>query len=395
MKNWLVEAEELEGYLQLIYKQLHQYPELGFKEYKTKEFIVGELSKGKIPYRSCGETGLVVEIKGSYPGKTLLLRVDMDALEIQEQNEFAYASKNKGIMHACGHDAHMTVGLGVAFLFNNLRKNLKGTVKIMFQPAEEAPPGGAVEMIRQGVLKKPKVDAAISIHTNPFIKTGQFGLRSGCILAATDRIYISLLGKAGHGGAPHQGIDAIVMTSQFVANLQNIVSRQIAPTDNAVITIGKINGGYRANVIADRVDLEGTVRTTKEAVQDEIEQRIEKLLASVAAYWGGDYTYRYQRGYPPTVNDQKMTELVKQSAMELLGEESVLELESALMSGDDFAYIARAVPSVFIEWGVGGVEEERFPWHHPRFNVDLSSFKYGVAVVSHSIWSYLEGEREK
>jgi amidohydrolase len=386
-----IEAK-LGDYLQNVYRDLHQNPELSTQEFETQAFIKTELDKLNIPYKIMAKTGLCAEIRGGQPGKTVLLRADIDALAIHEQTGLEYASKKEGIMHACGHDAHTTVGLGVAALLQERAQDLKGNIKIMFQPSEEMPPGGAKFMIDEGILENPKVDAAIGIHTNPYLLAGQIGLKDGYILANTDRIFISLIGKGGHAAAPQEGIDAIAMAGQFIAGIQNIVARQVSPLDRAVITLGKISGGYTPNSIADQVELAGTVRTIKAETQSHIENQIARLLQSVTGFWGGTYKYEYRKGHPATWNDKRMVDLVRRATAECLGAESIIELDNPYMSGDDFTYLAQAVPSVFIEWGTATEGKENFAWHHPKFHVNLSSLKYGVAVVTQSIVHFLNEE---
>lgn len=381
---------QLADYLSEIYKHLHQYPEPSNEEWNTQQFIIEQLEQHQIKYRIMAQTGICAEIRGAHPGKTILLRADMDALEIKEETNLPYASKREGLMHACGHDSHVTVGLGVARLLQQRADSLKGTVKIMFQPAEEKPPGGALTMIEEGILQNPRVDAVIGIHTNPYLPAGQFGLKDGYILAASDRIFITLIGKGGHAAAPHEGVDAIAMAGQFLASVQNVVSRQVSPLDPAVVTIGKIEGGTRANVLADRVVLQGTVRAIREETRTMIEEKIGRLLEGITNYWGGSYTYEFQRGYPPTWNDKAMTNLIRASVEECLGTENIVELEDCLMSGDDFAYLAKEVPAVFIEWGTGSDEGKGYPWHHPKFQVNLEALPFGVAVVTQSILRYLD-----
>ncbi|MGG4498898.1 M20 metallopeptidase family protein [Brevibacillus reuszeri] len=383
---------QLANYLTEVYKHLHQHPEPSNHEWETQKYIIRELEDNQIPYKVMAETGVCAEIRGAKAGKTILLRADMDALEIMEDTGLPYASQKDGLMHACGHDAHVAVGLGVAKLLGQRADDLCGTVKIMFQPAEEKPPGGAMRMIKEGILENPKVDAVIGIHTNPHLPAGQFGLIDGCILAASDRIFITLSGKGGHAAAPHEGIDAIAMAGQFLANIQNIVSRQVSPTDPAVVTIGKIAGGTRPNVLADRVVLEGTARAIREETRDLLAEKIEKALLGVTEYWGGSFMYEYVKGYPPTWNDKSMTDLIRKAVEECMGKENIYEMENCLMSGDDFAYLAKEAPSVFIEWGTGTPELDNYPWHHPKFHVNLEALPCGVAVVTQSILHFLGEE---
>ncbi|WP_158301831.1 M20 metallopeptidase family protein [Paenibacillus mesophilus] len=395
----IVTAERVEQklgtYLNETFRHLHRNPELSGNEFATQAFLKRELDRLGIPYKEMAGTGLCAELAGSRPGRTILLRADIDALPIGEATDLAYASVNDGAMHACGHDAHTTAVLGTAAMLLARRDEWGGTVKLMFQPSEEKHPGGAKPMIDEGLLADPPVDAAIGIHTNPYLAPGTFGLKDGSILANADRFYIHLIGRGGHAAAPHEGADAIAMAGQLIVSMQNLVARQVSPFDNAVVTIGEIRGGYAPNTLADRVYLAGTVRTMNADTQTMIETKIGKLLQGVADLWGGTFTYDYVRGYPITWNDKAMTDLVRQAAEQCLGKESVIELPHGYMSADDFAYIARAVPSVFIEWGTGEWSEEArktaVPWHNPKFKVNPDALKYGVAVVTQSILNYLQG----
>lgn len=389
--QWI--EEHLEEYLRDTYKYLHQYPELSTEEHETQSFITKELDRMSIPYKKMAKTGVCAEIQGAKPGKTILLRCDIDALPIDEQTGLEYASKNPGVMHACGHDAHTTIGLGVLSVLKERASEWKGTVKIMFQPSEEVQPGGAKPMIDEGILENPKVDAGLCLHTNPFLAPGKFEMKKGYMLANTDRVYISLIGKGGHAAAPQQGIDAIAMAGQFITGIQNIVSRQTSPLDNAVITFGTINGGTTSNVMCDRVDIAGTVRTIKTETQDKIIAQIEALLKSVTSFWGGDYTYNYSKGYPASWNDPALTDVVATAIQTAFGDDKVVEVEHPYMSGDDFSVVAEAVPSVFMYWGTGSTEKENFPWHNAYYHVNLDALKYGVATAVESISALLQSDK--
>ncbi|MDF2717281.1 MAG: hypothetical protein K0R28_4206 [Paenibacillus sp.] len=387
--------QKLGTYLHDTFRHLHTNPELSGREFETQAFLKSELDRLGIPYKEMAGTGLCAELKGARPGATILLRADIDALPIEEQTGLAYASNREGAMHACGHDAHMTIVLGTAAMLLERQNEWSGTVKLMFQPSEEKHPGGAKPMIAEGLLDDPKVDAAIGIHTNPYLAPGTFGLKDGAILANADRFYIHLIGKGGHAAAPHEGADAIAMAGQLIVSIQNLVARQVSPFDNAVVTIGEIKGGYAPNTLADRVYMAGTVRTMNDDTQAMMEKKIGVLLQGIADLWGGSFTYDYVRGYPITWNDKAMTDIVRHAAETCLGKESVVEMPHGYMSADDFAYIAQAVPSVFIEWGTGEWAEEArgtaVPWHNPAFRVNPDAFKYGVAVVTQSILNYLQG----
>ncbi|WP_158606862.1 M20 metallopeptidase family protein [Paenibacillus ginsengarvi] len=390
-----VVEQKLGTYLNETFRHLHRNPELSGSEFATQAFVKGELERLGIPYQVMAGTGLCAELRGGRPGKTILLRADIDALPINEATGLPYASQTDGVMHACGHDAHTTAVLGTAAMLLERREEWGGTVKLMFQPSEEKHPGGAKPMIAEGLLENPQVNAAIGIHTNPYLAPGTFGLKDGAILANADRFYIHLIGKGGHAAAPHEGADAIAMAGQLIVSLQNLVARQVSPFDNAVVTIGEIKGGYAPNTLADRVYLAGTVRTVNPDTQVLMEEKIGKTLQGIADLWGGSFTYDYVRGYPITWNDKAMTDLVRQAAGLCLGKESVIELPHGYMSADDFAYIAKAVPSVFIEWGTGDWSEEArrsaAAWHNSTFQVNPDALKYGVTVLTQTILNYLQG----
>lgn len=388
--KWI--EENMESYLLDTYKYLHQNPELSTQEQETQVFIKKELDRLNISYKVMAQTGLCAEIHGAEPGKTILLRADIDALPIHEQTSLDYSSKKAGVMHACGHDAHMTVGLGVAALLKERTSEWKGTVKIMFQPSEEVHPGGAKPMIEEGILENPKVDAAICLHTNPFLAPGKFELKNGYMLANSDDVHITLIGKGGHAAAPQQGIDAVAMAGQFLTGVQNIVSRQTSPLDHAVITFGKINGGTKSNVICDQVEIAGTVRTIKKETQEKIQAQLEALVQSVASFWGGSYSFKFEKGYPAAWNDQRVTDIARSALKSSLGNESVVEIEYPYMSGDDFAYVAQSVPSVFMYWGTGSQDQDNYPWHHPRYHVNLSALKYGVTAATQCLLNLLQTE---
>lgn len=386
-------------YLLHTFKFLHQNPELSTQEFDTQKFLARELDALGIEYRVMAGTGLCAQLRGTAPvpagarARTVLLRADIDALAITEQTSLDYISCRPGVMHACGHDAHTTVGLGVLRLLASRLDTFSGTVKLMFQPSEEQSPGGARAMIDEGILNDPPVDAAVGIHTNPYLSAGKFGLKDGYILANSDRFFCSLLGKGGHAAAPHEGIDAIAMAGQFITGLQNIAARQISPFASGVVTIGQINGGYTPNSICDKIDIAGTVRTLDATTQDHIEAAIEKMLAGVTSSWGASYEYRYVRGYPATWNNPGMTDLARQAVTACAGKEAVVDLTNGYMSGDDFGYVAQAVPAVFIEWGTGTPEGENYPWHHPKFAVNTDALKYGVAVAAQTVLNALAIER--
>ncbi|HLQ73401.1 MAG TPA: M20 family metallopeptidase [Bacillota bacterium] len=388
IKNNLV-PEALEKHLIEIYKHLHKHPELSLEEHQTQNFIVEQLEKIGVPYKKMAGTGVCAEIKGDRAGKTVLLRCDMDALPISEQTDLPYASTIDNVMHACGHDAHVTLGLGVATILNENKHRLNGTLKIMFQPSEEVQPGGALPMIREGILENPTVDIALGFHTNPFLLPGKFETKPGYMLANSDTVRIKIKGKGGHAAAPDQAIDAIAMAGQFLTDIQKIVSRQVSPLDPAVITFGHIVGGTTSNVITDEVYLAGTVRTIKEETQTKIEQQMEQLLKSITTFWGGDYEYDFAKGHPASWNDEEIVNQVMESATKCFADDCFITLDNPYLSGDDFSRLASEVPAAFVYWGTGFSDRENYPWHHPKYTLNLDSIKYGVTLATQSIYDIL------
>ena len=349
---------------------IHMYPEDGFKEFKTSEIITEELEKlGIKVQKNIAKTGVVGLIEGKYPGKTVLLRADMDALKIQEQADVEYKSKIDGMMHACGHDGHVAGLLGAAMILNELKDNLHGNVKLVFQPAEERE-GGALPMIEEGVLENPKVDAAFGAHLWGYLKEGEVHLKEGPMMAAPDLFNIKVIGKGGHGALPQESIDPIVITCQIVNALQTVVSRKINPLDPVVVTCGKIQGGESFNVIPNEVELEGTIRTFKEETRNLVPRIMEDLVKGITTSQGASYEFKYEPHYPALLNDKNMTNFAKKSLEKVVGEENVFDLKEPNMGGEDFAYFAQKVPSAFIFIGIAKNESEPVIHHNPYFKWD-------------------------
>ena len=381
---FLTEAKRVAGKLSKIRRQIHMYPELGYQEKRTSALVAKELRSIGVSVREgVAKTGVVGLLKGERPGKTVALRGDMDALPITERNNTPYRSRVDGVMHACGHDANTTTVLGAAMLLSNYRHVLKGNVKFIFQPSEEAPPGGALPMIKAGVLKAPKVDAIIGVHVDPSIPVGKIGLRSGPMMAAADDFWFAVLGEAAHGAKPHLGVDAISLSAQVIQALQTIPSRQMNPVHSVVVTVGTIKGGYRRNVIADRVECEGTARTLDARDRKAVERAIEKTLAGVTKSGGGGYEYAYERGYPILVCDEGISNIVRGVAVELLGKRGVVDIDEPSMGGEDFAYFVGEVPGVMFRLGTGNKKRGiTHPWHHPKFDIDEDGLWTGAAVLA-------------
>jgi amidohydrolase len=377
-------------------RDFHEHPELANQEVRTAGIVAERLralgvEDVRTGIASTGVTGL---IRGTKPGagRTVLLRADMDALPILEENDVPYRSQTPGVMHACGHDAHTAMLLGVARLLSERRDEFPGTVKLLFQPAEESPPGGAKPMIEAGVLENPKVGAAFGIHVAQELPVGEIRLRPGPAMAAADRFHMVIHGKGGHGARPHDSIDPIVIGAQIVTALQTLVARAVDPTEEAVVTVGTFKAGEAFNVIPDTAELGGTVRTFNAKNRDMLEERIGSLARGIGAAMGGEVDFAYVRGYPATVNDPEMTELVREEAAKVVGEENVKDAP-LLMGAEDFSYFLEAVPGAF--WFVGSNNPERgLVWghHHPRFDIDEGVLPIGMESMVNVALRYLNEE---
>ena len=360
---------------------IHMYPEDGFSEFTTSKIIIEELEKlGIKVQKNVAKTGVVGLIEGKYPGKTVLLRADMDALKIQEQADVEYKSKIDGMMHACGHDGHVAGLLGAAMILNELKDNLHGNVKLVFQPAEERD-GGALPMIEEGVLENPKVDAAFAAHLWGYLNEGEVHLKEGPMMASPDIFNIKVIGKGGHGAVPQESIDPIVITCQIVNSLQTIVSRKINPLDPVVITCGRIQGGDCHNVIPNEVELEGTIRTFNEETRNWVPKVMEDLIRGITTSQVAAYEFKYEPKYPALINDKYMTSFAKESLKKVVGEENVFDLKEPNMGGEDFAYFAQKVQSAFIFVGIANNKSEPVIHHNPYFKWDSKN----VGILAQSL----------
>lgn len=360
---------------------IHMYPEDGFSEFTTSKIIIEELEKlGIKVQKNVAKTGVVGLIEGKYPGKTVLLRADMDALKIQEQADVEYKSKIDGMMHACGHDGHVAGLLGAAMILNELKDNLHGNVKLVFQPAEERD-GGALPMIEEGVLENPKVDAAFAAHLWGYLNEGEVHLKEGPMMASPDIFNIKVIGKGGHGAVPQESIDPIVITCQIVNSLQTIVSRKINPLDPVVITCGRIQGGDCHNVIPNEVELEGTIRTFNEETRNWVPKVMEDLIRGITTSQGAAYEFKYEPKYPALINYKYMTSFAKESLKKVVGEENVFDLKEPNMGGEDFAYFAQKVQSAFIFVGIANNKSEPVIHHNPYFKWDSKN----VGILAQSL----------
>ncbi len=377
----LEKVTEIEPWLIDIRRDFHRHPELGMAEFGTSRKISELLGEMGIQHRTgIANTGIVGIIEGSKPGKTIALRADMDALPIREETGLSYASVNEGQMHACGHDAHMSVLLGAARVLNSLKADLSGNVKLFFQPAEETE-GGAKPMIEAGCMEGPKVDHVLGLHVTPYAEAGQIMIRPGKICASSDGLTITIRGKSAHGAYPEEGTDAIVIAAQIITSLQTIISRNLSPMDSGVITIGMINGGLKENIIADQVRISGTIRTLDPNIRTLIKERIENLVSGVAKSLGGDALVEFESGYPPVINDDELVNVIETNAISLLGKENVLFKERPSMGVEDFSYFGQAVPSAFYYLGCANREQGIMaPGHSSKFQIDENCLKTGVLL---------------
>jgi amidohydrolase len=373
-----------------IRRQIHQNPELGFKEEKTAQLICEKLKNLGIRFRAgVGKTGVVGIIEGTGKGKTVGLRADMDAVPVWEEANVPYASKNPGVMHACGHDAHVACVLGAAVLLVSLSNQFKGRVKLVFQPAEEIDLG-AKAMMEEGVLESPRPDAFFALHVDPDLLHGTVGVREGPLMAAIDTIRISVSGKGGHIAMPHRCVDAIVAASALVMNLQTSVSRNTDPIKPIVVSIGTFNAGQSENNIASRADLTGTVRTLDLDVHRTIPEIIERICRNTAATFGAGISMEYQRMLPPLVNSKQMAAIVAESCEALLGHESVIEAPIS-MGGDDFAFFLKEVPGCYIRLGTKNASSDMIhSLHNGLFDLDEQSLHLGAALLAHTALIALE-----
>ncbi|MHB9292928.1 putative N-acetyldiaminopimelate deacetylase [Hollandina sp. SP2] len=348
---------------------LHQYPELSEQEVETAGLVAATLHEHGIETRQgIAGNGVLGIIRGKQPGKTVLLRADMDALAVNEAADVAYKSKRPGIMHACGHDGHTAGLLMAAMALSELKAVIPGTIKLMFQPAEETV-GGAQRMIQAGVLENPRVDAAFGCHLWGQIPEGMVWVKSGPVMASPDEFRITLIGRGGHGGLPHLGVDPVVMAAQVILQFQTIVSRRRNPLDPAVVSICMIQGGETHNVIPGEVQMIGTIRTFSKELRDFIPQEMERILQGITLAAGGSYTLEVCKRFPPLINDPAATEIVREAAKKIVGPEKVRDAAEANMAGEDFAYIAEKVKASFFFVGIAK-DETPLIHHSPYFQWD-------------------------
>jgi amidohydrolase len=367
------------------YRQhIHANPELSFKEFETSRFIKDKLSAWGIEFTEMANTGVVGLIKGAIPSSNVIaLRADMDALPIKEANDKPYRSKNEGVMHACGHDVHSSSLLGTAFILNQLKTEFAGTIKLVFQPAEEVLPGGASIMIKEGVLENPKPQAMVGQHVMPLIESGKVGFRSGIYMASTDELYVTVHGKGGHGAQPHQNIDPVLITAHIIVALQQIVSRNADPRLPSVLSFGKVNAHGATNIIPNEVKLEGTFRTLNEDWRNEAHRLMKKMAEGIAESMGGSCEFNIMRGYPFLINEEKLTASARTCAEEYLGTENVIDLD-IWMAAEDFAYYSQVTDSCFYRLGTGNeAKGTMYSVHTPNFDIDEDALKTSTGLMAY------------
>jgi amidohydrolase len=365
-------------------RHLHANPELSFQETNTSAYVAGKLRELGLKYQRMADNGLVALIKGQKTSdRVVALRADMDALPITEANDVPYKSKNIGVMHACGHDAHTSSLLGTAKILTGLQSEFGGTVKLIFQPAEEKLPGGASLMIKEGVLENPKPQAVLGQHVMPLIDAGKVGFRAGKYMASTDELYVTVKGKGGHGAQPQQNIDPVIITAHMLTALQQIVSRFADPKSPSVLSFGKVIANGATNVIPNEVYLEGTFRTMDEAWRNEAHIKMKKMAEGLCESMGGSCEFNIVRGYPFLINEEKLTAATRGHAEDYLGKENVLDLD-IWMAAEDFAYYSQVADSCF--YRLGTRNESRgitSSVHTPTFDVEEDAFKISTGLMAY------------
>ncbi|MEO0013128.1 MAG: hypothetical protein RLZZ535_1517 [Cyanobacteriota bacterium] len=370
-----------------IRRHLHAHPELSGKEHQTSAYIAGVLSScGLNVKEAVGKTGVVGELVGKGSDRrTLAIRTDMDALPIQEHLELDFVSANPGIMHACGHDVHATLGMGTAMVLSQLSDNLPGNVRFLFQPAEEIALG-AKWMVQDGAMKD--VDAIYGVHVFPSIPARRVGIRYGALTSAADELEIVILGESGHGARPHQAIDAIWIAAQVITNLQQAISRTQNPLHPIVLSVGQIQGGRAPNIIADRVTMTGTVRSLHPESYANLPQWIENIVQGVCQTYGAKCQVDYRRGVPSVLNDKTLTQIIESATREAWGDESVQILPEPSLGAEDFSVYLDNVPGCMFRLGVGHDNQINYPLHHPKFEVDEDAILTGVVTMAYAAYKY-------
>ncbi len=365
-------------------RDFHRHPEIAFEEERTSSVIRKFLDTLGIPVSTCAKTGLRAILEGMPGGKTVALRADIDALPLKEEGDKEYISENPEAAHACGHDGHMAILMGVAQLLSQRRDRFKGNIVFLFQPSEERPPGGAKKMIEEGALEG--VDAVFGLHLWQPLPTGSVGLVKGAMLAQADNFWITVKGQGGHGSMPHTAVDPILVASHLVVNTQSIVSRSVDPLKPAVVSFGTVKGGTINNIIPSEVSLSGTVRTFDSSIQSLAEKRLKDIAEETCKTFGAAADFAYEKGYPPLVNDEAMVDFVRDVTGRILGQDRIQTIDP-VMGGEDFAYFLQKIPGAFLFFGMGDGME--FPHHHPAFDLDEKALPQATLLMTCLALEYL------
>lgn len=380
-------SKKYKDYVINIRRELHKNPGLSWEEYEASATIKRELDLMNISYKECAKTGIIVDIKGTQEKPCILLRADMDALPVEENTEVDYISCKKGIMHACGHDGHIAQLLGAIKILNECRNEIKGTVRCIFQPAEEIGQG-ANKMIEEGVLKN--VDGAFAIHLWADIPVGKISVEEGPRMASADVFQIKISGKGGHGSLPQQCVDPILVASSFVLNLQSIVSREIDPNNSVVITIGKLQAGTMPNVIPENAILEGTTRCFSQKIREEVPRKLERILKGTTELYRASYELNYNFYPAPVINDKICSKIAQGTVIKLFGKECLYPFPK-LTTAEDFSAYSAKVPGVLAFVGIRNLEKQcSYPHHHSKFNMDEDGLELGTALYAQYAIDFLE-----
>lgn len=375
-------------------RHIHQNPELSFNEHNTSDYVASRLQQAGIPFRrGVAGTGIIATLQGKNPGRTIALRADMDALPIQEETNLPFASVNKGIMHACGHDAHTAVLIGVANILNQLRDQWNGTILFIFQPGEEKFPGGASLLLKEGALDNPKPDLVIGQHVLPEMAAGKVGFKPGMYMASGDEVYLTVSGKGGHAALPHTLNDNILIASHIIVALQQIVSRMVPTTIPTVLSFGRIEGLGATNIIPEKVEIAGTLRTLDEEWRGLIKKRIKEIAEGTAAAMGAHCHVDIKDGYPVVYNNPSATQKAIAWAKKFLGENRVEEM-GVRMTAEDFGYYTQQFPSVFYRFGVAQEQGTTGALHTPHFNLNEKALETATSVLAWLAVNFLQHNQD-
>ncbi|MGL5068378.1 MAG: M20 metallopeptidase family protein [Sarcina sp.] len=391
MLDFLSEAKLIKEEIIGLRRRIHENPELGFEEYETSKLIMAFLKNEGIKFNILSKTGVVGIIKGDFTkgSKVIAIRADMDALPIVEKTSVKYKSKVNGKMHACGHDAHISILLGAAKILNKHKDKFGGIIKLIFEPAEETL-GGSKFMIEEGVLENPKVDMAIGLHVEESLDCGKIMIKSGAINAASNPFEISVYGKGGHGAYPEMTVDPIMITANLIVNMQTIISREISPVESGLITVGEITGGTAPNVIPEKVVIKGIIRTVNNEVREFVVRRVREIAELLVKSMRGCTEVNIEESYPSLINNSRCVKLIEESATSIIGRKNVLEQKYPKLGVESFAYFAKEVDSAFYFLGTRNEEKGIIhPAHSGLFNIDEEAILIGIAIQCQSAFNYL------